>query len=83
MDPAYDALIKSIYIIVANPLQIKIFQNDKSDFKDLKRIATRCLNRQIRRSCVFTEEDRDLMMMKRDPIRETLDGGWMQQIECS
>jgi transposase len=63
--PIYDALSKTIDTIVANPLQIKTIPNDKSDSKDSKRIATLCLNGQIKRSRVFTEEDRDLRMMTR------------------
>jgi transposase len=63
--PIYDALSKTIDTIVANPLQIKTIPNDKSDSKDSKRIATLCLNGQIKRSRVFAEEDRDLRMMTR------------------
>ena len=63
--PIYDALSQTIDTIVANPLQIKTIPNDKSDSKDSKRIATLCLNGQIKRSRVFTEEDRDLRMMTR------------------
>jgi transposase len=63
--PIYDALSKTIDIIVANPLQIKTIPNDKSDSKDSNRIATLCLNGQIKRSRVFTDEDRDLRMMTR------------------
>jgi transposase len=53
--PIYDALSQTIDTIVANPLQIKTIPNDKSDSKDSKRIATLCLNGQIKRSRVFTE----------------------------
>ena len=63
--PIYDALSKTIDTIVANPLQIKTIPNDKSDSKDSNRIATLCLNGQIKRSRVFAEEDRDLRMMTR------------------
>lgn len=63
--PIYDALSKTIDTIVANPLQIKTVPNDKSDSKDSNRIATLCLNGQINRSRVFTDEDRDLRMMTR------------------
>ena len=63
--PIYDALSKTIDTIVANPLQIKTIPNDKSDSKDSNRIATLCLNGQIKRSRVFTDEDRDLRMMTR------------------
>jgi transposase len=63
--PIYDALNKTIDTIVANPLQIKTIPNDKSDSKDSKRIATLCLNGQIKRSRVFAEEARDLRMMTR------------------
>jgi transposase len=63
--PIYDALSKTIDTIIANPLQIKTIPNDKSDSKDSNRIATLCLNGQIKRSRVFTDEDRDLRMMTR------------------
>lgn len=63
--PIYDALNKSIDTIVANPLQIKTIPNDKSDSKDSKRIATLCLNSQIKRSRVFSNEDRDLRTLTR------------------
>jgi transposase len=63
--PIYDALSKTIDTIVANPLQIKTIPNDKSDSKDSNRIATLCLNGQIKRSRVFTDDDRDLRMMTR------------------
>jgi len=63
--PIYDALSKTIDTIVANPLQIKTIPNDKSDSKDSNRIAILCLNGQIKRSRVFTDEDRDLRMMTR------------------
>jgi transposase len=63
--PIYDALSKTVDTIVANPLQIKTIANDKSDSKDSNRIATLCLNGQIKRSRVFADEDRDLRMMTR------------------
>jgi transposase len=63
--PVYDALKTSLDVIVANPLQIKSLPNDKSDSKDSNRIADYCLNGQIKRSRVFTEEDRDLRMLTR------------------
>jgi len=63
--PIYDALSKTIDTIVANPLQIKTVPNDKSDSKDSTRIATLCLNDQIKRSRAFTDRDRDLRMMTR------------------
>jgi len=63
--PIYDALSKTIDTIVANPLQIKTIPNDKSDSKDSNRIATLCLNGQIKRSRVFTDDDRNLRMMTR------------------
>jgi transposase len=63
--PIYDALSRTIDTIVANPLQIKTIPNDKSDSKDSKRIATLCLNGQIKRSRVFSEDDRDIRMMTR------------------
>lgn len=63
--PVYDALKESIDVIVGNPLQIKYLPNDKSDSKDSNRIASYCLNGQIKRSRVFAEEDRDLRMLTR------------------
>ncbi len=63
--PIHDALSKTIDTIVANPLQIKTIPNDKSDSKDSKRIAILCLNGQIKRSRVFTDEDRDLRTLTR------------------
>ena len=63
--PIYDALSQTIDTIVANPLQIKTIPNDKSDSKDSKRIATLCLNGQIKRSRVFSNEDRDLRTLTR------------------
>jgi transposase len=63
--PIYDALSRTIDTIVANPLQIKTIPNDKSDSKDSKRIATLCLNDQIKRSRVFSDEDRDLRTLTR------------------
>jgi transposase len=63
--PIYDALSPTIDTIVANPLQIKTIPNDKSDSKDSKRIATLCLNGQIKRSRVFSNEDRDLRTLTR------------------
>ena len=63
--PIYDALNSTIDTIVANPLQIKTIPNDKSDLKDSKRIATLCLNNQIKRSRVFSDEDRDFRTLTR------------------
>ena len=63
--PVYDSLIASIDTIVANPFQIKTIPNDKSDSKDSARIATLCLNGQIKRSRIFTDDDRDLRTMTR------------------
>jgi transposase len=63
--PIYDALNSTIDTIVANPLQIKTIPNDKSDSKDSKRIASLCLNGQIKRSRVFSNEDRDLRTLTR------------------
>jgi transposase len=63
--PIYDALNSTIDTIVANPLQIKTIPNDKSDSKDSKRIASLCLNDQIKRSRVFSNEDRDLRTLTR------------------
>jgi transposase len=63
--PIYDALSETIDTIVANPLQIKTIPNDKSDSKDSKRIAILCLNNQIKRSRVFTDNDRELRLLTR------------------
>ena len=63
--PIYDVLSRTIDTIVANPLQIKSIPNDKSDSKDSKRIATLCLNNQIKRSRVFSDEDRELRNLTR------------------
>jgi len=63
--PVYDALCSFIDTIVANPLQIKTIPNDKSDSKDSNRIATLCLNGQIKRSRIFTENGRDLRSLTR------------------
>jgi transposase len=63
--PIYDALSSTIDTIVANPLQIKTIPNDKSDSKDSKRIASLCLNGQIKRSRIFSNEDRDLRTLTR------------------
>jgi transposase len=63
--PVYDALSSTIDIIVANPWQIKTIPNDKSDSKDSNRIATLCRNGQIKRSRVFTKNDRDLRTLTR------------------
>jgi transposase len=63
--PIYDALNSTIDTIVANPLQIKTIPNDNSDSKDSKRIASLCLNGQIKRSRVFSNEDRDLRTLTR------------------
>lgn len=63
--PVYDALSTTIDTIVANPWQIKTIPNDKSDSKDSNRIATLCSNGQIKRSRVFTQDDRDLRNLTR------------------
>jgi transposase len=63
--PVYDALCSFIDTIVANPYQIKTIPNDKSDSKDSSRIAILCSNNQIKRSRVFTENDRDLRSLTR------------------
>jgi transposase len=63
--PVYESLIASIDTIVANPLQIKTIPGDKSDSKDSARIAVLCLNGQIKRSRVFSDEDRDLRTLTR------------------
>jgi transposase len=63
--PVNDILSTSIDTIVANPWQIKTIPNDKSDAKDANRIATLCLNGQIKRSRIFTKDDRDLRTLTR------------------
>jgi transposase len=63
--PVYDALCSFIDTIVANPWQIKTIPNDKSDSKDSNRIAALCLNGEIKRSRIFTEDDRDLRSLTR------------------
>jgi transposase len=63
--PVYDALSRTIDTIVANPHQIKTIPNDKSDSKDSNRIATLCLNNQIKRSRVFSDENRELRNLTR------------------
>ncbi len=63
--PVYDALSSTIETIVANPWQIKTIPNDKSDSKDSNRIASLCSNGQIKRSRVFTQNDRDLRNLTR------------------
>jgi hypothetical protein len=55
--PVYDSLSSSIDTIVANPWQIKTIPNDKSDSKDASRIAVLCLNGQIKRSQIFTDDE--------------------------
>lgn len=63
--PVYDAIHSVIDTIVANPFQIKTIPNDKSDSKDSNRIATLCLNNQIKRSRIFANDDRDLRSLTR------------------
>jgi transposase len=63
--PVYDALSPSIDTIVANPWMIKGLLGDKSDSHDAKRIADNCLDGKIKRSRVFSNEDRDLRNMTR------------------
>lgn len=63
--PVYDALSPSIDTIVANPWMIKGLLGDKSDSHDAKRIADNCLDGKIKRSRVFSKEDRDLRTMTR------------------
>ena len=63
--PVYDVLSPSIDTIVANPWMIKGLPKDKSDDHDSKSIAGFCLNGQIRRSRIFSKEDRDLRTMTR------------------
>ena len=58
--PVYDVLGPSIDTIVANPWMIKGLPKDKSDDHDSKSIAGFCLNGQIKRSRIFSKEDRDL-----------------------
>jgi transposase len=63
--PIHDVVSLSIDTIVANPWQIRTVPNEKSDAKDADRIAELCLNGQIKRSRVFTDEDRDLRTLTR------------------
>ncbi len=63
--PVYDVLSPSIDTIVANPWMIKGLPKDKSDDHDSKSIASFCLNGQIKRSRVFSGEERDLRTMTR------------------
>jgi transposase len=63
--PVYDVLSPSIDTIVANPWMIKGLPKDKSDDHDSKSIAGFCLNGQIKRSRIFSKEDRDLRTMTR------------------
>jgi transposase len=63
--PVYDVLSPSIDTIVANPWMIKALPKDKSDDHDSKSIASFCLNGQIKRSRVFSNEGRDLRTMTR------------------
>ena len=63
--PVYDALSPSIDTIVANPWMIKGLLGDKSDSHDAKRIADNCLDGKIKRSRVFSKEDRDIRTMTR------------------
>jgi transposase len=61
----YDVLSPSIDTIVANPWMIKGLPKDKSDDHDSKSIASFCLNGQIKRSRIFSNDDRDLRTMTR------------------
>jgi len=63
--PIYDVLSPSIDTIVANPWMIKNIPNDKSDAKDSSRIASLCFNNQIKRSRIFSKDDRALRTMTR------------------
>lgn len=63
--PVHDIVSLSIDTIVANPWQIRTIPNEKSDAKDADRIAELCLNGQIKRSRVFSDEDRDLRTLTR------------------
>lgn len=69
--PVYDALSPSIDTIVANPWMIKGLLGDKSDSHDAKRIADKCLDGKIKRSRVFSKEDRDLRTMTRAKLGYT------------
>ncbi len=63
--PVYDVLSPSIDTIVANPWMIKGLPKDKSDDHDSKSIASFCMNGQIKRSRIFSKEDRDFRTMTR------------------
>jgi len=63
--PVYDVLSPSIDTVVGNPWMIKGLPKDKSDDHDSKSIASFCLNGQIKRSRVFSTDDRDLRTMTR------------------
>jgi transposase len=63
--PVYDVLSPSIDIVVGNPWMIKGLPKNKSDDLDSKSIASFCLNGQIKRSRVFSGEERDLRTMTR------------------
>ncbi len=63
--PVYDTLSPSIDTIVANPWMIKGLPGDKSDSHDAKRIADNCLDGKIKKSRVFSNEDRDIRTMTR------------------
>jgi hypothetical protein len=63
--PVYDVLSPSIDTVVGNPWMIKGLPKDKSDDHDSKSIASFCLNGQIKRSRVFSNDDRDLRTMTR------------------
>lgn len=63
--PVYDVLSSSIDTIVANPWMIKGLPKEKSDDHDSKSIASFCLNGQIKRSRVFSDDERDLRTMTR------------------
>ena len=63
--PVYDVLSPSIDAIVANPWMIKGLPKDKSDDHDSKSIANFCMNGQIKRSRIFSKEDRDFRTLTR------------------
>lgn len=63
--PVYDVLSPSIDIIVGNPWMIKGLPKNKSDDLDSRSIASFCLNGQIKRSRVFSGEERDLRTVTR------------------
>jgi transposase len=63
--PVYDALSPSIDTIAANPWMIKGIPGNKSDACDSRWIAKNCLDGKIKRSRIFSKEDRNLRTMTR------------------